>query len=352
MCAVWEMKGALLAKRVLIIHTGGTLGMGMPGHRRLDLQPQEHLDRLVKQVPELEAIADCDLVTPFNLDSSDIGPKQWTQLAEVLVHKGGVGQPEGGYDGIVVIHGTDTMAFTASALALMLSGVDRPVVLTGSQRSLDAWRSDARANLASAVEVATMGLPEVLLVFGDVILRGCRAVKTDANSYRAFQAPGLSPLGTIGTQIDVDWARVRKPRQSFRLQSVLDQRVMSVPLFPGIDAARVYDSVLASDAHHRPRAVVLQAFGVGNIPQVGFLPLVQALAEAEIPLIVGRQCLRGHTDLELYPGGRALLDAGVIEARDMTFEAIIAKAMWGLPQSEKSLKYWFAQDIAGEIQLG
>ncbi|MEC7752005.1 MAG: asparaginase [Myxococcota bacterium] len=341
-----------MAKRVLIVHTGGTLGMGMPGHRRLDIKPQEQLDKLVKQVPELLEIADCDLISPFNLDSSDINPSHWSQLAELMVSKGGVGQLGQGYDGVVVIHGTDTMAFTASALALMLRNLDRPVVLTGSQRSLDAWRSDARANLASAVEVATMGLNEVVLVFGDLILRGCRSVKTDANSYRAFQAPGLSPLGTIGTQIDVDWERVRPASGDFQLQTVMDQRVMTVPLFPGLDAARVYDSVLASDSHHRPRAVVLKAFGVGNIPQVGFLPLVQALSEAEIPVIVGRQCLRGHTDLELYPGGRALLDAGVIAARDMTFEAIIAKAMWGLPQTDQDLASWFTQNIAGEINLG
>ena len=340
-----------MASRVLIVHTGGTLGMGMPGHRRLDLQAKEHLDRLVKQVPELLEIADCELISPFNLDSSDINPGHWTQLAELLVEKGGVGQAGEGYDGIVVIHGTDTMAFTASALALMLRNLDRPVVLTGSQRSLDAWRSDARANLASAVEVATMGLKEVVLVFGDVILRGCRAVKTDANSYRAFQAPGLSPLGTIGTQIDVDWERVRQPSGPFQLQTAMDQRVMTVPLFPGLDAARVYDSVLASESHHRPRAVVLQAFGVGNIPRLGFLPLVQALGEATIPVIVGRQCLRGHTDLELYPGGRSLLDAGVIEARNMTYEAIIAKTMWGLPQPEKSLQDWFSENIAGEVNL-
>ena len=156
-----------------------------------------------------------------------------------------------------------------------------------------------------------MGLNEVVLVFGDLILRGCRSVKTDANSYRAFQAPGLSPLGTIGTQIDVDWERAMRPASGdFQLQTVMDQRVMTVPLFPGLDAARVYDSVLASDSHHRPRAVVLKAFGVGNIPQVGFLPLVQALSEAEIPVIVGRQCLRGHTDLELVPGGRAPVGCG------------------------------------------
>ena len=118
--------------------------MGMPGHRRLDIKPQEQLDKLVKQVPELLEIADCDLISPFNLDSSDINPSHWSQLAELMVSKGGVGQLGQGYDGVVVIHGTDTMAFTASALALMLRNLDRPVVLTGSQRSLDAWRSDAR----------------------------------------------------------------------------------------------------------------------------------------------------------------------------------------------------------------
>ena len=332
-------------KRVLLVHTGGTLGMALPEERRLDLAPAKHLERLLKRVPELTEIADVELVAPWNLDSSDVGPEHWQQLATLVAAE------RDRFDGVVIIHGTDTLAYTASALAFMLHGLDKPVVFTGSQRPLEAWRTDARANLAAAVECATLPLPEVLVAFGDKILRACRSTKADASGYTAFQTPAEAPLGRIGVELDVDWPRVRTPQRAFQLETGLDTRVLALTVFPGFDPHGVARALLAPGVADRLRAVIVRGFGVGNVPTRGersLTPLVEGLTRAGVAVVVGSQCHRPHTDLGMYVGGRALLDAGAIEAHDHTFEATVVKTMWALARPEHDVRAWLARDLAGE----
>lgn len=324
--------------------------MAEPERQRLDLAPGVHLERLLQRVPELREIADCELIAPWNLDSSDVGPQHWQRLATAIVERGGAGSA-GGYDGIVIIHGTDTMAYAASALAFMLRGLDRPVVLTGSQRPLEAWRTDARANLAAAVETATLDLPEVVLVFGDRVLRGCRSSKVDASDYLAFDTPNCPPLGRIGVNIDLDTPRILQPTQAFSLRSQLASGVLGVTVFPGFDPA-LLDGVAASAAGQTVRAVIVRAFGAGNVPICGaasLLPAIENLSKRGVGVLITTQCPRGTAQLDLYAAGRALLSAGAISAADMTFEAASTKAMWALAQPERSLADWFAVDLAGEI---
>jgi L-asparaginase len=342
-------------KSVLVIHTGGTLGMATPAGTRLELAPTAHLERLLARVPELSEIADIELIAPWNEDSSDLGPDHWQRLARLCVERGGVGAA-GGFDGIVVIHGTDTMAYAASALAFLLRGLDRPVVFTGSQRPLEAWRTDARANLAAAVECATRPLPEVLIVFGDVVLRGCRATKHDAHDYQAFSTPNAPPLGRIGVGLDLDLARVRLPQERFRLELDLAPEVIALTVFPGFDPAGARPVLAAAAQAGRLRAVIVRAFGVGNVPSHGdksLVPLVRDLAAMGVAVVVTSQCHRARTDLRLYEGGRALLDAGACEAHDMTFEATLCKTMWALGHARQaSVAQWFQRDVAGEVTLG
>lgn len=319
--------------------------MALPEERRLDLAPAMHLERLLRRVPELTEIADVELIAPWNLDSSDVGPEHWQQLASLVagnLHR---------FDGVVIIHGTDTLAYTASALSLMLQGLDKPVVLTGSQRPLEAWRTDARANLAAAVECATLPVPEVLVAFGDKILRGCRVTKADASGYTAFQTPAESPLGRIGVDLEIDWPRVRHPQRAFSLETALDTRVLALTMFPGFDPHGVARALLAPGVTERLRAVIVRAFGVGNVPTRGdrsLLPLVEGLGQAGVAVVVGSQCHRPHTDMGLYVGGRALLDAGAIEAHDHTFEATVVKTMWALGQQTADLRTWLGRDLVGE----
>jgi len=340
-------------RRVLLVHTGGTLGMALPEARRLDLAPEAHLQRLLARVPELGEIADVELVSPWNLDSSDVGPPQWQALAQLIGERALPSRHGPGFDGVVLIHGTDTMAYTASALAFMLRGLDRPVVLTGSQRPLEAWRTDARANLAAAVECATQNLPEVVVVFGDAILRGCRSTKSDAHDYQAFDTPNEAPLGRIGVDLGLDRSRIRAPIGTFSLATDLDPRVLALTVFPGFDPV-AFRQLLGSGLRERLTAVVVRAFGVGNVPSHGrasLVPLVETLAAAGVAVVVTSQCARGRTDLDLYAGGRALLAAGVVQARDMTFEATVTKTMWACARPQRSLAEWFSMDLAGEVAL-
>jgi L-asparaginase len=338
---------------VLIIHTGGTLGMSAPHRARLELDEDAHLERLIERVPELAEIAQIRLIAPYNRDSSDMGPGIWQELARTVVSEGGIGS-EGGVDGVVIIHGTDTMSYAASMLAFMLRNLDRPVVLTGSQRPLEAWRTDARANLAAAVECATLDLPEVVIVFGDLILRGCRSSKIDASSYNAFAAPTSGTLGRIGTDLTMSPGALRRSEAPFALVDGFDTRVLAVTLFPGIDTGMIAADVRRAAAAGTLRALVIRGFGVGNVPLGGLSDLRPLLADASgsgLDVIIGSQCYRSHTDLSLYPGGRALVEAGAIAGRDMTFEATITKAMWAMGQPEDSLRGWFGRDLAGEVTI-
>ncbi len=336
-------------KHVLLVHTGGTLGMAEPDKRRLDLAPAAHLERLLSRVPELQEIANIDLIAPWNVDSSDIGPQQWQRLAQIVAGAFlGASEP---IDGVVIIHGTDTMAYTASALAYMLRGLHRPVVLTGSQRPLEAWRTDARANLAAAVETATLALPEVAIVFGDKVLRGCRASKVDARIYQAFDSPNEAPIGRIGVSLDLDTQRVRAPGQLY-LDDALGTGLMALTVFPGMDQSLLQGVALAAKAGLK--AVLVRAFGTGNVPMTGtasLLPMVEKLAGLGLHVIVATQCPGGSAELDLYASGRALLAAGAISAGDMTFEAAATKALWALGHPEQTMRQWFFQDLAGEITL-
>lgn len=341
-------------KRVLIVHTGGTLGMTLPERTRLTLASAGYLERLLTRVPDLEEIADITLISPWNMDSSDIGPLHWQELANLIADKAGLGKPLGSpdsYDGVVVIHGTDTLAFTACALSYMFRNLDRPVVLTGSQRPLEAWRTDARANLAAAVETATLDLPEVVVAFDSFIFRGSRAIKTDATSYAAFDSPNDMPLGTIGIRISLRENNIRRPTGPFRLKTDLNTHVISLTMLPGFDPHIAMRALLPPEPEHRVRAVVVRGFGVGNVPTQGTYSirgLIAELRDSGVEVLVTTQSVRGGTDQRLYHGGRLLGEMGVIGARDMTFEAAVTKVMWSLAQEEQTLAEWFDTDLAGE----
>src|SRR5262245_60987040 len=185
------------------------------GKRPTPLQPDTWSQALVERVPELARLARVETRILCNLDSSDIGPDEWAALAEE------VAAARASHDGVVIIHGTDTMAYTASALSFALEGLDKPVVLTGSQRPLSEIRTDARRNLVDAVDLATRDIPEVGICFDGRLLRGNRATKGDAWSYGAFASPGCPPLARLGIDVEIA-AHVRRPIQQFNVLPKFD----------------------------------------------------------------------------------------------------------------------------------
>lgn len=306
--------------RVLILHTGGTLGMaGGSG----PLRPAHFAERLRERIPELWQIARIDLEIFCNVDSSDLGPPLWQGLARRIFER----LPR--YAGIVVTHGTDTMAYTASALSLMLRGLDRPVVLTGSQRPLAEIRTDARLNLIDAVTAAARGpdLPEVVICFDSRLFRGNRARKVKIAEYDAFDSPNLPPLGGLGVEVTIEPQRRRRGRP--RLLDALETAVHAIHVFPGMDPA----PHLAWLESGRVKGMVLFAFGAGNFPLAGersLLPLFERARDLRIPVLVGSQAHRNAVDLDLYESGAAARELGAIGAGDMTPETCLVKMMHAL----------------------
>ncbi len=317
--------------------------VGRPG----PLRPSDFAERLRERVPDLWRIARLDLEIFANVDSSDMSPALWQGIARRIHER----LPK--YEGIVVTHGTDTMAYTASALSLMLRGLSKPVVLTGSQRPLGEIRTDARLNLIDAVTAAARGpeLPEVVICFDSKLFRGNRARKVKIAEYDAFDSPNLPPLGGLGVEVTI--APHRKRSGANRLKDALDTGVHAIFAFPGMDPA----PHLAWIESGRVKGVVLFAFGAGNFAQSGdlsLLPLIERAGALGIPVLVGSQAPRNAVALEMYESGAAALALGAIGAADMTPETAVVKMMHALAygRTPAGVRRILEKNLAGELTPG
>lgn len=307
-----------------------------------------YLARLMAEMPELKhpsipkyTIGEYDPL----LDSSNMTPREWVKIARDLAAH------YDQFDGFVVLHGTDTMAYTASALPFMLGGLAKPVIITGSQIPLCEVRNDARENLiTSLLLAANYDIPEVCLYFGGKLLRGCRAVKVSADGFAAFDSPNFPPLGTVGIDIDIDWPLVRKPKRAARLsvQEIAAPVVSALRLFPGISPELVRNVL-------RPplQGLVLEAYGVGNGPDqdAGFIAALSEAAARGVVIVDCTQCLEGTVDLTEYEAGTALARAGVISGFDMTAEAALAKlySLFSRGYAPERVKREMQRDLRGEM---
>jgi L-asparaginase len=323
-------------RRVHFLATGGTLGMLRrdPG----PLAPSHVAEDVLPWVRGLEREVDVDGELLCNLDSSDMMPAHWERIAATIAEK--LDQ----YDGFVVLHGTDTMAWTASALSFMLRGLPKPVVLTGAQRPIAFVRTDARGNLVHSALCAAMDLPEVCVFFGRWLFRGNRATKTSIQSYEAFESPDLPPILEMGVEI-VQTTPPRVPTGPFRLVRGFCEDVAVLQVVPGSGPTMLRAAVDAG-----AKGVVLRGFGAGNVPQKGWPEGIRAAVEAGVAVAVHSQCLRGTVDLRAYEGGRAALDAGAMGTGAMTIEAATVKLMHLLAQGHTgdTLRKAYAADLAGE----
>lgn len=335
-----EQKGRV--KRLLMIHTGGTLVM-RPREGRGALTAEGLAQDLVAELPVLRQIAEIEARLLFQLDSSDMQPEHWVELAgeiHAALHQ---------YDGFVIVHGTDTMAYTASALAFLLPGLDRPVVLTGAQKPLFDVRTDARTNLIDACQVATLSLPEVGVAFHSTLLRGCRATKMDAWGMDAFGSPSCAPLAELGLGVHLA-PHVLPPRGPQPFDPRIEPRVLAVRTFPGLEP-RLLQGALTSGV----RGMVIEAFGAGNVPRLArsLIPVIDAARGLDVPVVVVSQCPRGNVDLSAYEGGAAAEAAGAIGAGDMTAEAALTKLMITLGRAStgrvQAARDAFAVSLVGEM---
>jgi L-asparaginase len=336
-----------MTKRIYVAYTGGTIGMAP---RADGYAPRAgFLGQQLAAMPELYHPSlpafELDEYDPL-LDSANMVPGDWVRIAQDIARR------YNDYDGFVVLHGTDTMAYSASALSFLLPGLAKPVILTGAQIPLCELRTDARENLIAALLLAAgEPIPEVCLFFGGRLLRGCRSVKVNASGFDAFDSPNYPPLGVAGIDLAINWPLVRRlePAAIFKpLQPRLDTTVGALRLFPGI-SAQVVRNMLQPPL----QGLVLEAYGTGNAPDRN-RDLLTAIAEATergVVIVDCTQCLRGTVDLEAYATGAALARAGVISGYDLTAEAALAKlfCLLGAGHSPEETRALMQQDLAGEL---
>lgn len=315
------------------------------------LVPEVYSADLLAELPVLARIADIEVRILFNLDSADMQPHHWVELAAAVDGALQELDDDGArrFDGVVVVHGTDTMAYTSSALAFLLPGLDRPVVMTGAMRPLGEVRTDARANLVDACHLATLPVPEVGVAFNSKLFRGCRAKKLDAWGMDAFGSPGFPPLVTLGVGYELG-PHVLAPREPRPFDDRIESRVLAVRVFPGLDPGLLHGALRTG-----VKGLVLEAFGAGNIPHLekSLVPVVEDATARDVPVAVVSQCTRGVVELGRYEGGAAAGRAGAFGAGQMTTQATLAKLMVALGRAEagdrvNAARRAFSERWAGE----
>ena len=340
-------------RRVLIIYTGGTIGMiKNPVNGALDTFNLEHL---IKHVPELSEfeydIKSCQYDKP--IDSSDIQPFHWSMIVDIISNYYNI------VDGFVILHGTDTMAYTASALSFMLQNINKPVILTGSQLPIGILRTDGKENIINAVEFAAAAdangisvLREVAVCFGQYLYRGNRVTKCNVDNFNAFTAYNENPLAVAGVDINYDYKNLYRPNEGseFIPHHEMNSQVIAITLFPGI-SPQIVRHVLEDDDI---KGGVLRTFGSGNAPKQQWLINALKTANEKGKIIVNiTQCQRCAVEMERYQTGYQLYQAGVVNGRDMTVECAVTKLMFLLSKNLRpmQIRSLMAQSLVGELTI-
>ena len=337
---------------ILLIYTGGPIGMKEDPSIQA-LRPFD-FSQILAEVPELRKFAyKIDAVTfdPI-IDSSDIEPDNWVTLVSHIE------QRYDDYDGFVVLHGTDTMAYSASAVSFMIEGLTKPIIFTGSQLPIGMPRTDGKENLISAVEIAAAKdedghavVPEVCICFDNILMRGNRTTKINSDNFRAFRSENLPPLAEAGINIRYNTGIIIRPddwntRPTFH--KTLDTRVAILKIHPGITPQVARGILCAPES----KAVIIETYGAGNAPSKGwFLDMVTEATKMGKILLNVTQCRAGSVNMDIYATGKWLKEAGVINGFDSTTESALAKLFFlmGQSDSDSDIAQLLESSLRGEI---
>ena len=338
---------------ILLIYTGGTIGM----IHNADTGALEsfNFDHLLNHMPELKQLnIDIDTIA-FDppIDSSDMEPELWSRIVTIIDENYDI------YDGFVILHGTDTMSFTASALSFMLEDLMKPVILTGSQLPIGALRTDGKENLITAIEIAAEKdaegnpmVPEVCVFFHEKLMRGNRTTKINSESFGAFGSNNYPNLARTGTDIQFFTRNIRKfvPGLKLKAHHEYNSNIMIFSLFPGIQKEIVEKLLGAPEL----KGIIFRTFGAGNAPQKKWLIDALSKATAEGKIIINiTQCAGGSVHMERYETGLQLQEAGVISGHDSTVEAALTKLMYllGKELPVEEVRRRMEKSFAGEISV-
>lgn len=334
---------------ILLIYTGGTIGMVMDPNTG-KLKPFS-LDNLLKTIPELQKFNFEIHSTSFEnpIDSSNVSPDLWVRLCEIILEN------YNKFDGFVILHGTDTMTYSASALSFMLSGLNKPVIFTGSQLPIGMVRTDGKENLLTALEIAAeidengnSRVPEVGIYFDSFLFRGNRAHKISTQDFDAFSSPNFPPLAKAGVDIIYKDNKILSQDQNkFKVYNKVEQDILVVTLFPGLSNSMLKNAVDSESL----KGVILRTYGAGNAPSnCEFLEVIELLFKKDIVVLNVSQCAHGKVDQLKYETGANLERLGVIGGGDITIEAAITKMMVSFGNfSLEEVKLNLNKSLRGEL---
>ena len=333
--------------KILIIHTGGTIGMvkTADGYQPVGTYFRDavfHMDSLKAEGMPAWDFIECDPL----LDSSRMGVKDWNKMGQMIA------EHYDAYDGFVILHGTDTMAYSASALSFMLENLNKPVILTGSQIPLCETRSDGRDNLITSMIIAGEGrVREVCVYFGGLLLRGNRVTKYSAQGMQAFISPNYPVLADAGISIQYNDSAFLKPEEKkFCFRTFADVPIGVIRVFPGI-RFDLFESILSE----KMKGVVIETFGSGNVPDDNgtLLELLQKAKEKDIVIVVCSQCLQATVDMSAYEAGSGLRKAGAVSGKDMTSEAAVTKLyyLFNTCDDVQTIKKKIEENLRGELSV-
>ncbi|MBO4692534.1 MAG: type I asparaginase [Bacteroidales bacterium] len=343
-----------MKRKILMIYTGGTIGMKQD-EKSMALVPVD-ISQIQEEVPELKKFGYSIDTYSFDpvIDSSDITPAFWVNLCNLIKKN------YEKYDGFVILHGTDTMSYTASALSFMMEDLAKPVVLTGSQLPVGMLRTDGKENIISSIEIAAAVdetghamVPEVCIYFESQLYRGNRTTKYNAENFRAFRSANYPVLADVGIHIKFNRSLIQYPKRwdlPLKVRTKLDTNVAILKIFPGITPAAI-DAVMGTKGC---RAVVLETFGSGNAPTTKqFVSTIKKWVKKGLIVVNVTQCQAGKVDMGAYATGVALREAGVVSGYDSTTEATLCKlfVLLGRYSSSAMVKKELQRCLCGEISI-